>query len=133
VAGRDALRGHVGPHLTQNTAWANVERAVARLKDRVNLDAQAIVSLSSTEFTELLRPAGYFNVKAQRLKSFCVAYLKASGAERLGGMETEEFRRWLLAVRGVDHEMADDVPRYAFERPVSVVDAHTRRIFECLG
>jgi endonuclease-3 related protein len=123
----------VGAILTQNTAWTNVERAIVRLKDRIPLDAEAIVGLPLEDLAALLRPAGYFNVKARRLQRFCAAYLAAGGIETLRAMETGPLRRWLLAVHGVGPETADDVLLYAFGRPVFVVDAYTRRIFTRLG
>jgi len=123
----------VGAILTQNTAWTNVERAIVRLKGHVPLDAGAIVGLATEGLAELLRPAGYFNVKARRLQRFCAAYLAAGGIEGLSAMETESLRGWLLAVHGVGPETADDILLYAFERPVFVVDAYTRRIFARLG
>ncbi|MGA7980493.1 MAG: endonuclease [Chromatiaceae bacterium] len=123
----------VGAILTQNTAWTNVERAIARLRSRGALDPESIVSLPGEALAELLRPVGYFNVKAQRLQSFCAAYLAVGGIERLAAMATDELRRWLLAVRGVGPETADDILLYAFSRPVFVVDAYTRRVFARLG
>jgi endonuclease-3 related protein len=123
----------VGAILTQNTAWTNVERTIARLKSRGALDPASIVSLPGEALAELLRPVGYFNVKAQRLQSFCAAYRAVGGIERLAAMSTDELRRWLLAVRGVGPETADDILLYAFSRPVFVVDAYTRRVFARLG
>jgi endonuclease-3 related protein len=123
----------VGAVLTQNTAWTNVERAVAGLRDRLPLEATAILSLSPEELAGLLHPVGYFNVKARRLQAFCRAYINADGLDGLRRLETGALRRFLLAVPGVGPETADDILLYAFARPVFVVDAYTRRIFERLG
>jgi len=123
----------VGAVLTQNTAWTNVERGLARLCSRVPLTAEAIRSLPAEALAECLRPVGYFNVKTRRLKAFCGAYLEAGGLDSLGALETGVLRRSLLAVHGVGPETADDILLYAFERPVFVVDAYTRRLFERLG
>jgi endonuclease-3 related protein len=123
----------VGAVLTQNTAWTNVERGLQRLCDRIPLEAEAILSLSADELADCLRPVGYFNVKAQRLQAFCSAYLAAGGLNGLSRMETRELRRLLLAIHGVGPETADDMLLYAFERPVFVVDAYTRRVFQRLG
>jgi len=123
----------VGAILTQNTAWTNVERGLERLCDRVPLTAQGILSLPGDELAACLRPVGYFNVKSKRLRAFCHAYLEAGGLEGLGALETEALRHWLLRIHGVGPETADDMLLYAFERPVFVVDAYTRRIFERLG
>lgn len=123
----------VGAILTQNTAWTNVERGLARLCDRIPLEAQAILSLPVGELAECLRPVGYFNVKSKRLRAFCRAYLEAGGLESLRTLETEDLRRLLLRIHGVGPETADDMLLYAFERPVFVVDAYTGRIFTRLG
>lgn len=123
----------VGAILTQNTAWTNVVRGLERLCDCVPLEAEAILSLPDSELAASLRPVGYFNVKSQRLQTFCRAYLEAGGVEGLRTLETGELRRWLLGIRGVGPETADDILLYAFERPVFVVDAYTRRVFERLG
>ncbi|MEA3274831.1 MAG: endonuclease III domain-containing protein [Pseudomonadota bacterium] len=123
----------VGAILTQNTSWTNVTRALAGLRDRISLDARAILSLPTEELAKGIRPAGYFNVKAQRLQAFCRGYLESGGFERLSRLQTPELRRWLLAIHGVGPETADDILLYAFERPVFVVDAYTRRVFTRLG
>jgi endonuclease-3 related protein len=123
----------VGAVLTQNTAWVNVERAIENLKRAQALSATAIVGLPEPRLAELLRPSGYFNVKARRLRAFCAWYLAAGGLERLGRLQTARLRRALLAVPGVGPETADDILLYAFGRPVFVVDAYTRRLFGRLG
>ncbi|MCG6862705.1 MAG: endonuclease [Chromatiaceae bacterium] len=123
----------VGAILTQNASWSNVEQGLARLCSRTPLEAEAILSLSSDELAECLRPVGYFNLKSQRLQAFCRAYLKARGLDGLRTLETGELRRFLLRIHGIGPETADDMLLYAFDRPVFVVDAYTRRIFQRLG
>ena len=123
----------VGAILTQNTAWTNVERALARLRERVALDPAAILTLAPDELADALRPAGYFNVKARRLTAFCQSYLVAGGFAGLNALPTATLRRTLLAICGIGPETADDMLLYAFERPVFVIDAYTRRIFARLG
>ncbi|TCT23804.1 DNA-3-methyladenine glycosylase III [Thiobaca trueperi] len=123
----------VGAVLTQHTAWTNVERALLRLRERVALDAAAILTLAPDDLAEALRPAGYFNVKARRLAAFCAAYLTAGGFTGLDALPTDRLRHTLLAIHGIGPETADDMLLYAFERPVFVVDAYTRRIFARLG
>lgn len=123
----------VGAVLTQNTAWTNVERALERLKARIPLEAEAILSLQPDELTQALQPSGYFNVKARRLRAFCAAFLEQGGIEGLGALGTGALRHRLLAIPGVGPETADDMLLYAFGRPVFVVDAYTRRIFGRLG
>jgi len=123
----------VGAVLTQSTVWTNVERALAGLTRRIPLTAEAILSLPVEALAELLRPVGYFNVKARRLRAFCADFLAHGGLEGLAVLPKPELRHKLLAVKGVGPETADDMLLYAFERPVFVVDAYTRRIFARLG
>jgi endonuclease-3 related protein len=123
----------VGAVLTQNTAWTNVERAIAQLRERVDLAADALLTLPESELASLIRPAGYFNVKARRLRAFCEAFLAAGGESSLSMLETGTLRDLLLGIHGVGRETADDMLLYAFERPVFVIDAYTRRLFGRLG
>lgn len=123
----------VGAVLTQNTAWVNVERALTALTSRLPLTPEAILSLPSDALADCLRPVGYFNVKARRLRAFCEAYLVSGGLEGLCRLETQKLRHLLLGIHGIGPETADDMLLYAFERPVFVVDAYTRRIFSRLG
>ena len=122
----------VGAVLTQNTAWTNVEKAIDRLKTATVLDARCIANSPPDELAELIRPAGYFNVKARRLQSLCRFLLESGGIAALEKCSTEVLRTQLLAVHGVGPETADDILLYAFERPVFVVDAYTRRLGERL-
>ncbi len=126
-----------GAVLTQNTAWSNVERAIGNLKATGALSCGAMLALSGAELAELIRPAGYFNVKAGRLKALC-AFLVDQGVagapERLRDLAPlPELRRRLLAVHGVGEETADSILLYALNLPIFVVDAYTRRIFGRLG
>jgi endonuclease-3 related protein len=123
----------VGAVLTQNTAWQNVERALKRLRARLPLQADALLALPESELADAIRPAGYFNVKAKRLRAFCTALIDAGGESALAALDTTALRRLLLDIHGVGPETADDILLYAFHRPVFVVDAYTRRLFERLG
>jgi endonuclease III related protein len=123
----------VGAVLTQNTSWKNVERALKNLATLGPLSAQAILALPEAELAVQLRPVGYFNLKARRLRTFCVAYLAEGEWVGLSQVVTPELRRLLLAIKGIGFETADDILLYAFDRPVFVVDAYTRRILTRLG
>lgn len=123
----------VGAILTQNTAWTNVEKAIANLKTADSLCADVIASANHTSIANLIKPSGYFNVKAQRLKKFCEWYVERGGFPCLRYWSTPKLRRELLSVYGVGYETADDILLYAFNRPVFVIDAYTRRIFSRLG
>ncbi len=123
----------VGAVLTQNTAWSNVERAIANLKAAGVLAPEAMLALSEAELAALIRPAGYFNVKARRLRALLEWIRLKGGVEALAGWPTDRLRAGLLGVHGVGPETADDMMLYAFERPVFVIDAYTRRILGRLG
>lgn len=123
----------VGAVLTQNAAWTNVEYALANLRAAGALAPEAILALDDARLGALIRPSGYFNVKAARLKAVCRYLVDAGGVDALAAMETPEMRTALLGVRGVGRETADDIVLYAFHRPVFVIDAYTRRIFARLG
>jgi endonuclease-3 related protein len=123
----------VGAVLTQNTAWSNVEKAIGNLQANAALSPDAILATPPAQLAAWLRPSGYFNVKAARLREFCRWYVERSGLAGLQALPTEELRRELLAVKGIGPETADDILLYAFERPVFVVDAYTRRIFSRLA
>jgi endonuclease-3 related protein len=123
----------VGAILTQNTAWANVEKAIANLVQRDKLQPEAIAAARLDHLAGWLRPSGYFNVKALRLRNFCRWYLRAGGYRTLQALDTGTLRTALLGVNGVGRETADDMLLYAFQRPVFVIDAYTRRLFSRLG
>jgi endonuclease-3 related protein len=123
----------IGAVLTQNTAWSNVERAIGNLRRARCLSLRAILRLDTDALAELIRPSGYFNVKARRLHNLCEATYKSGGLAALSRRDTEVLRRWLLQINGIGPETADDILLYAFERPVFVIDVYTRRIFRRLG
>jgi endonuclease-3 related protein len=123
----------VGAVLVQNTAWKNVERAIANLRGARALDVDAMLTLPEAELAQLIRPAGYFNVKAKRLRHLVEWYRDQGGTDRLKYWSTARLREALLAVHGVGRETADDILLYVFHRPVFVVDAYTRRLYERLG
>ena len=131
--GNSAFEIMVGAVLTQNTAWTNVERAIANLKQAKVLSPEAIVKVQPKRLATWLRPSGYFNIKARRLKAMCRWLIGRGGVKKINKIPTNELRHALLAVHGIGPETADDILLYAFHRPVFVVDAYTRRIFARLG
>lgn len=121
----------VGAILTQNTNWQNVERAIANLKKRRVLDPEKLCRLPEKKLALLIRPAGYYNIKAGRLKAL-LEFLKAHcgcDIKRLGRRGAQALRCDLLSVKGVGEETADSILLYALNKPVFVVDAYTKRIF----
>ena len=123
----------VGAVLTQNTAWGNVEKAIVNLKQAQALDAEVIATTAHARLARWLKPSGYFNIKARRLRNFCIWYLAQGGFEALASWDTARLRHGLLSVNGIGPETADDMLLYAFERPVFVIDAYTRRLHSRLG
>ena len=121
----------VGAILTQNTAWSNVERALANLKRAGLLDPRRLFALPEADLAELIRPAGYFRVKARRLRAFLRVVVEecAGDLERLWRGPTPAVRARLLEIPGVGPETADSMLLYAGGHEVFVVDAYTRRIF----
>jgi len=119
----------IGAVLTQNTAWTNVEKAITNLKNNSMLSSNAILGVTDEQLAEFIRPSGYFNVKAKRLKSLCSWYQEHNGFNGLSQLNTSLLRNKLLAVHGVGPETADDILLYAFERPVFVIDSYARRLF----
>lgn len=120
----------VGAYLTQNTAWTNVEKALANLRKVRLLNVSGIRRVSLTELEGLIRPAGYFRQKAKRLKLF-VEFLDRQYNGSLAMLferPTRELREELLNLHGVGPETADSILLYAGNHPVFVVDAYTRRI-----
>ena len=120
----------VGAVLTQNTNWSNVERAIANLKVAGVLSLEALVALQPPELAQLIRPSGYYNVKAERLRQLCLYLDRAGGLDVLREQPLDAARRGLLTVKGVGPETADDILLYALDRPVFVIDTYTRRLLE---
>jgi endonuclease-3 related protein len=125
----------VGAILTQNTNWDNVERAIGNLKRRKLMGAKKMSELPISELAQEIRPAGYFNVKARRLKAFLDFLVEGYGGsfKRMGREETGELRLKLLGVNGIGPETADSILLYALGRPVFVIDAYTRRVLSRHG
>ncbi len=120
----------VGAVLTQNTNWSNVEKAVRNLKASGKLTASAIHALPSAELAVLIRPAGYFNIKAERLKNLVglVAREYRGSMKRMRKESLHVVRQKLLEVNGIGPETADSIILYALGRPVFVIDAYTKRV-----
>jgi endonuclease-3 related protein len=125
----------VGAYLTQNTAWTNVELALANLRRAQMLSIEGIRKVSIGRLERLIRPSGYFRQKAARLQTF-IAFLdkKYSGSlDELFAEPTDRLREELLGLNGVGPETADSILLYAGNHPVFVVDAYTRRILDRHG
>jgi len=125
----------VGAYLTQNTAWTNVERALANLRDAGALSVDAMRRIRIAKLERLIRPSGYFRQKAQRLKTFVKFLDRRYGGslEEMFSQPTQRLREELLSLNGVGPETADSILLYAGNHPIFVVDAYTRRILDRHG
>jgi endonuclease III related protein len=125
----------VGAYLTQNTSWTNAEYALASLRRERLLSASGIRRVPLARLERLIRSAGYFRQKAQRLKTFVrfLDDLYRGSLARMFAEPTAKLRDELLALNGVGPETADSILLYAGNHPVFVVDAYTRRILERHG
>jgi endonuclease-3 related protein len=125
----------VGAILTQNTNWSNTARAIANLRAAGVLTPAALAALPDTRLAELIRPAGYFRLKAGRLKNFLRFLRNEAGLSMaaLNGKSLATLRPKLLEVKGVGPETADSILLYALHQPTFVVDAYTRRILSRHG
>ena len=120
----------VGAILTQNTSWKNVERAIANLKAADLLNFDAMVALPVGVLAELIRSAGYYNIKAGRLRNLLV-FISENHNDDLDSFLAQglpQLREQLLSVRGVGPETADSILLYAANLPSFVVDTYTHRI-----
>lgn len=120
----------VGAILTQNTNWGNVEKALNNLEKNRLLSPRALKDIPPKKLASLIRPAGYFNIKTKRLKSF-ISFLFDEYDGDLNKMRRKDLgllRKKLLSVSGIGPETADSILLYALDKPVFVVDAYTKRI-----
>ncbi len=124
-----------GAILTQSAAWTNVEKALANLQAAGALSPQGLRALSEAKLARLIRPSGYFNAKARKLKAFADLLCDRFGGDpdALLATPVDTLRPLLLATHGIGPETADSILLYAAQQPLFVVDAYTRRLFSRLG
>jgi len=121
----------IGAILTQNTAWSNVEKAISNLKKAKLLTPLKLRKIGIKRLANLIKPAGYYNIKADRIKHFIdFLFSEFNGnLKKLTKVTTKKLREKLLNVKGIGPETADSILLYAVGKPVFVVDNYTRRIF----
>lgn len=125
----------VGAILTQNTNWKNVEKAIKNLKEKGLLTPKALYNLSLEELAQLIKPCGFYNLKAKRLRNF-LAFLINNYQGDLKKMQEEpleELRVKMLSIKGLGKETVDSILLYALEKPIFVVDTYTYRILNRHG
>lgn len=125
----------VGAILTQNTNWGNVEKAIENLKGKSALNAKVIHKMPLNRLASLIKPAGYFNIKAKRLKAFIDFLINEydGSMKKMGKEDLETLRVKLLNVNGIGPETADSILLYALEKPIFVIDTYTKRVLSRHG
>ncbi len=120
----------IGAVLTQNTNWTNVEKAIVNLRKAKKLSLSAVDRAREQTLATLIRPSGYFNLKAKRLKAVARFFADRCNCDlaALRGEDPRSFREELLQVYGVGEETADSILLYALDMPIFVIDAYTKRI-----
>lgn len=120
----------IGTILTQNTSWTNVEKAIGQMKGEMSLTMAEIEKIPFAKLARLIKPSGYFNQKARRLKIFArfVAESYGGNIDKLLAENAEKLRETLLGIEGIGPETADSIVLYAAEKPSFVVDSYTKRI-----
>ncbi len=120
----------LGAILTQNTAWKNVEKALENLKRNRLISIGKLALISTEALAELIRPSGYFNQKAIKIKNFIRFIIENYDGElqRMFEEDTQNLREKLLSTKGIGPETADSIMLYAGKKPIFVVDAYTQRI-----
>lgn len=119
----------IGAILTQNTAWTNVEKALSNLIDLNLMDPKIISDIDQKELANVIRPSGYYNQKAKKIK-ILTRFLLEGDYLKDGNIP---HRADLLNLWGIGEETADSILLYAYNIPVFVVDAYTKRIFTRIG
>jgi endonuclease-3 related protein len=125
----------IGAILTQNTAWVNVEKAIGNLKKEKALSVNKLCSIAEKRLAGLIKPSGYYNVKANRIKNFLKflnTYCNRS-INKMFSLDLYKLREKLLAVKGIGSETADSILLYAGNKPIFVVDAYTKRVLSRHG
>lgn len=125
----------IGAILTQNTAWKNVEKAIKHLNKNNLMSVDVIRKVKREKLGKLIRSAGYFNQKSERLKTIA-DYLHKNyngSIKRLFDKPIEQLRQELLSIKGIGPETADSIILYSSRKPIFVIDAYTKRIFSRIG
>lgn len=133
--GESKLECVLGAILTQNTSWKNVEKAIENLKRGNLISVEKLKMMTADELAALIRPSGYFNQKALKIKNFINLIVRdySGSLDKLLGEERSVLRGKLLSIRGIGPETADSIMLYAGEIPVFVIDAYTYRVMSRHG
>ncbi len=122
----DPYRVLIRTILSQRTRDDNTDRASAQLFSKyhsINEIAEADPSL----LEPLIRPAGFYHVKAQRIVEVSRELL-----DKFKGQVPDDMKN-LLELPGVGRKTANCVLVYGFQKPAIPVDVHVHRISNRLG
>ncbi len=122
----------LGAILTQNTNWKNVEKSIEVLNKNKLINPEGIIAIPKSKLGEVIRSSGYYNQKSKTLK-IVAKFFRLTKLSQLSKLKTEDLRSILLKIKGIGPETADSIILYAFEQPIFVVDAYTKRIFSRYG
>lgn len=122
----------IGAILTQNTAWKNVEKVMVQLLHQNLIDVKKLLAIRKEALAKLIKSSGYHNQKAIKLKHLA-KFIAEHPIKELEKLPTENLRELLLSVHGIGKETADSILLYAFQRPIFVIDAYTKRIMARIG
>ncbi|MCA1927637.1 MAG: endonuclease [Calditerrivibrio sp.] len=125
----------LGAILTQNTNWNNVEQSIKNLKKEIILTPQNILNIEDEKLKDLIKPSGFYNQKAERLKIISSFIIEKLGCDIKNIKEYPLItgRRMLLNLKGVGEETADSILLYAADIPSFVIDKYTMRMFYRIG
>jgi endonuclease-3 related protein len=131
---RQMLEVCVGAILTQNTSWKNAEKALINLNRAGMVSVERMAACRQQRLASLIRPSGYYNQKAERLRLFCLHLKKNYSCSliRMFAKPVKELRGELLSLKGIGPETADSIILYSARKPAFVVDAYTKRLAERL-
>ncbi len=131
---KELLEIFLGAILTQNTSWKNVEKALTNLSSENLIEVETLSSISKTKLVSIIKSAGYFNQKSERI-ILIAKYLQknySGSLNKLFSKPLQELRKELLSLKGIGFETADSILLYAAQKPVFVIDAYTKRVADCL-
>ncbi|MBG82160.1 MAG: hypothetical protein FI699_07275 [SAR202 cluster bacterium] len=131
----DGFEISVGAILVQNTSWHNAELALDQLNQAGLWGYQAVYDCKLADLASVIRPCGYYNIKAKKLQSFAQFVVEEFNGDdtKLFAQKIHELRTQLLGIYGIGEETADDIILYAAKKPSFVIDAYTRRVIDRLG
>lgn len=123
-----------GAILTQNTAWRNVEKALARMRSRSLLEPGALLATADAVLIDAIRPAGFHTAKSRYLRAAARWWVEEGSCPGYAQkLDDAQLRTRLLRIPGFGPETADVIMLYIFDRPMFIWDAYARRLLASVG